>query len=294
MFEKIIYVSSEISPISPIALQSIRTLQALGTKSCLVIQCQPVFDVDESTMIYLTGQFERSLMLLKQDLANAGFEVDTRIAFGLTRAEAARIAEEEGCSLIVAAAAEHSMLGGMLYGNIAYEIIHNNTKPVLLIRLPSESEPAAELAAGGNLLEHILFPTDFSENAQTAFKFLKTMVENGAVGRITLYHVQDKARITPDKLSRLDEFNAADHQLLSGLLAELQAAGAPAVDIQLSFGSPSAETIHFIKEHGVSLVVMGSQGRGFIKEVFLGSVSNNIARHSAASVLLVPAEREQD
>jgi len=38
---------------------------------------------------------------------------------------------------------------------------------------------------------------------------------------------------------------------------------------------------------------MGSQGRGFIKEVFLGSVSNNVARHSAASVLLIPAVRKE-
>jgi nucleotide-binding universal stress UspA family protein len=36
---------------------------------------------------------------------------------------------------------------------------------------------------------------------------------------------------------------------------------------------------------------MGSQGRGFIHEVFLGSVANNIARLAPLPVIFVPAIR---
>ncbi|MCA1785684.1 MAG: universal stress protein [Desulfobacteraceae bacterium] len=36
---------------------------------------------------------------------------------------------------------------------------------------------------------------------------------------------------------------------------------------------------------------MGTQGRGFLGEFFLGSVSHNVARHSVAPVLLVPGLR---
>ena len=46
-----------------------------------------------------------------------------------------------------------------------------------------------------------------------------------------------------------------------------------------------------ITEKVIRLVVMGSQGHGFIKELFLGSVSHGVARLSDASVLLVPARR---
>jgi nucleotide-binding universal stress UspA family protein len=38
-------------------------------------------------------------------------------------------------------------------------------------------------------------------------------------------------------------------------------------------------------------VVMGSQGRGFLAEVFLGSVSHQVVRRSPVPVLLVPAGR---
>jgi len=36
---------------------------------------------------------------------------------------------------------------------------------------------------------------------------------------------------------------------------------------------------------------MGSQGRGFISEVFMGSVSHGVAMHSGAPLLLIPAKR---
>ena len=114
----------------------------------------------------------------------------------------------------------------------------------------------------------------------------------GSIRKITLFHIQDKNRIDPDKLARLDEFNESDRHRLQSLVSVLQTAGAGEVDIKLSLGSPSAEVIHFVKEQNVSLTIMGSQGRGFIQEVFLGSVSNNVARHSSASVLLIPAERQ--
>jgi len=47
-----------------------------------------------------------------------------------------------------------------------------------------------------------------------------------------------------------------------------------------------------IREQEVSLVVMGTQGRGFIEELYLGSVSHNIGRLAESSVLLVPIQRK--
>lgn len=38
-----------------------------------------------------------------------------------------------------------------------------------------------------------------------------------------------------------------------------------------------------------SAVVIGSQGRGYLGDAFLGSVSHAAARHTAIPILLVPA-----
>ena len=286
MFEKILFISSDMSTNSVVPLQSIKTLRGLGTGEVLLIQCQPVFDIDETTIAYLGSQFEKALYNQKNTLLDAGFTVEARVVYGMTRAEATRIAIEENCSLIAAGAVRQSWLGGLLYGSIAYEIIFSNTLPVLVVRLPDDEEKPG---LDQQLLDHILYPTDFSENAVAAFAYLKEMA--GQCKKITLLHIQDKLKISPDKLSRLDEFNETDHKRLETLQAELCAVGAEEVDIKLSLGSPIEEILHFVKDQAVSMVVMGCQGRGFIKDIFLGSVSQNVARNSLASVLLIPAAR---
>lgn len=61
--------------------------------------------------------------------------------------------------------------------------------------------------------------------------------------------------------------------------------------MKIPYGNPTTEILDEITAGKYSLVVIGSQGRGFIREVFLGSVSHNITRHAAVSVLLIPAIR---
>jgi nucleotide-binding universal stress UspA family protein len=89
----------------------------------------------------------------------------------------------------------------------------------------------------------------------------------------------------------LDEFNKIDRERLEKMKAILKKKGKARIDIELVYGAPFTEIIRLIREQNVNLVVMGSQGRGFIKELFLGSVSHNVARNSEASVLLIPAKR---
>ena len=54
----------------------------------------------------------------------------------------------------------------------------------------------------------------------------------------------------------------------------------------MKYGSPSLEILRIAEDLDVKLVVMGSQGRGYVKEFFLGSVSQNIARLSPSSSVL--------
>jgi nucleotide-binding universal stress UspA family protein len=142
-----------------------------------------------------------------------------------------------------------------------------------------------------NRVEHILFPTDCSENAKKAFEFVKKMVACGAK-KVSLIHVIDKAVVDPYLKESLEDFRNSDNTRLQAMKVELQVLGDADVDVHLPVGSPSGEILKTIKEQNISLVVMGSQGRGFIKAVFLGSVGHQVARHSSTSVLLIPANRE--
>ena len=53
--------------------------------------------------------------------------------------------------------------------------------------------------------------------------------------------------------------------------------------IDIPYGSPIQEILRAAERNDESLIVMGSQGRGFIGEVFLGSVSHQVVRGAAGA-----------
>lgn len=132
-----------------------------------------------------------------------------------------------------------------------------------------------------------MFPTDFSDNAEHAFSYVKKLAEHGAK-QITLFHVQDKEKIGKYLEGRLDEFNRLDTDRLERLKDTLEKIGVQDVRIEIPFGSPKQEIIDRTRKGDLSLVVMGSKGRGYIGELLLGSVSHAVARHSEVAILLIP------
>lgn len=291
MFEKII-VASEMMKGEQQLIQSLGELRSIGVRQCLLLQCLDESEVYAQISSYVQEIYDNMLTRHKEQLEEKGFVVETRILSGDMKKEILRIAEEEDFDLVVAASPALSMTAELFYGGVAHDVIYRSGKPVLLIRIFEDAEgfQRAENKAGA-LTDHVLFPTDFSENAGLAFEVLREMVAAG-VKRVTLAHVQDPSAISPYLADRLDEFNEKDTLRLNELKDELLQTGDVSVEIKLLDGSPSAELIRLIREQQIPLVVMGSQGRGFVRDLFLGSVSHNIARHSAASVILIPAPRD--
>lgn len=287
MFEKIIVVS-EVSNASVEMVKCTKSLRSLGATECLLIQCFNPQDVDAGVSSYLTSIFNENLKNQSEMLTEQGFIVKTQIISGNLKNEINRIAQEDHYSLIVVGAEKHSIVGSLFLGGIAYDILYGATKPILLIRDLNHEQTTPEAQ---DLLRHILFPTDFSENADIAFEHVKEMVKNG-VKKVTIFHIQDESKINPYLLHRLVEFNEIDNGRLQKLKAELLSLNQAEVQIQIRYGAPTSEIIKLVDEEKIPLIVMGTQGRGFIKEIFLGSVSHNIVRHASASVLLIPGNRE--
>lgn len=291
MFSRII-VATDLSPAAFAVVKNLSGLKDYGTKECLLLQCLSLQQAGSIALSYTYSILEENLQEQKKLLEAQGFDVETRIVPGLATTEICRIAENEDYSLIVAGAESRTMVIEALLGGIAYEIIHRCRMPIFLVRLEEKRVEGMSMfeAARSNYKEHILFPTDFSETAGQAFSIVLELAAEGA-RKITLMHVQDKERIDPHLSYRLDEFNEIDESRLSALKEALKKVSDVEVDIVLSIGNPSKEIINAVKSRDVQLVVMGSQGRGYVNELFLGSVSHNVARHSEASVLLIPAKK---
>jgi nucleotide-binding universal stress UspA family protein len=186
-----------------------------------------------------------------------------------------------------------SLVGELLLGSTAHSILQNAVTPVLLVRLEitnHENGGKRCRVICEDLFGHILFPTDFSDTAERAFLALEHVVrETGS--RVTLLHVQDRAKIERHLYHRLDEFNRIDAGRLDRMRARLEECGAAAVHTDISYGSPTTLILERARAQVHSLILMGSQGRGFIHEVLMGSVANAVSRLAPLPVLFVPAAR---
>ncbi len=221
-------------------------------------------------------------------LEDQGYAVKLNLLIGEPRAEIDRLYDAENCDLVVVGSRVRSATMEVFLGGVAGEILHHCRRPLLVARAPADEEPATECPLTAR--EAILFPTDFSDNAERAFAIVVQMAQEGH-RPVVLFHVQDRSKLERHLKDRLDEFNAVDQSRLDRMKQELLSKGAREVSVELPYGLPSEEILRRTRRGDIALTIMGSQGRGFFGEVFLGSVSHNIARHSPAPVLLIPPLR---
>ena len=163
-------------------------------------------------------------------------------------------------------------------------------KPLLIVRLTLDEQKQLQVTGISHegVTKHILYATDFSPGAESAFAYLEHLIDSQNVEEVTLFHVQDRSHIEPHLVERLDEFNATDRQRLDELKARLVANSKVTVTCKLVYGNPHTEIMRELEEGNASLVMMGTQGRGFLRELFVGSVSQYVARRSHVPVLLIP------
>lgn len=291
MFERFI-VATDLSAASFAVVSCLDGLKTYGARHCLLLQCLSFSDAASTALSYHTEPLDEMLNEQKGILEKQGFDVEARTVVGAPKQEIARIAAKEDYSLIVIGAQGQSLVGEKLLGGVAYGVLNKTVKPVLVI--PVEKKPGEEKAcepvARCRFGDHVLFATDFSEMADHAFTYVELLVASGAQ-KVTLVHVQDQTKLEQHLKERLEEFNAIDRSRLENLKQALIKKGASQVETEVCYGVPFQEITRLIRERDAQLAVMGTQGRGFVGKVFLGSVSHSVVRDSVAPVLLIPSGR---
>ncbi|NDL66204.1 universal stress protein [Anaerotalea alkaliphila] len=292
MFKRVV-IATDLSPQADALVNCMGNMREFGMEECLLVQCLHTMESYVDVILSMKTHLLKNLKAQENVLKGMGYRVESRLVVGSPRVELNKIAEKEEYDLIVVGAEKQSLTGGSPLSTNAYELLHHMAKPVLLVRMAEEEreEGSKTWSIGCGLEGPILFPTDFSVNAGQAFQYLQEMVRRGAK-KITLLHVQDEGRIYPYLVEQLVDFNETDRQRLEEMKETLLSHGDAEVETMLVYGYPNGEIPKAIQEKGAGLVVMGSQGRGVLSEFLLGSVSQNIARHGNASVLLIPVHQE--
>ena len=144
-------------------------------------------------------------------------------------------------------------------------------------------------------VEHILFPTDFSETAGVAMTYACELAD---IFKATLHviHVLENTnptggwtagvKYTPPPPALTEGMKHEGEKELKRILAKLQPQP-PKVVLAVRTGSPLVEIVRYAKEQQIDLIVMGTHGHGPVAHMLLGSVADNVIRRAPCPVLTV-------
>lgn len=204
---------------------------------------------------------------------------DVGLIYGGSVAEAIqKTALEENVSLIVMGAEGKGLVEGILLGSVSTEVLRHGETDLLLIRhrvLEGGKEEQKEKSFEKfcpNIFSRLLVTTDFSPAAKDAITLVKGLQ---GVFEILLVHV----------ISKGEDFNEAA-KLLNLMREELTEIGRN-VTVHVLEGNPAEEILKLARKQDVSLLIMSSQGKGWLKQIRVGSVSFDVARRADRPVLVV-------
>lgn len=139
-------------------------------------------------------------------------------------------------------------------------------------------------------MKRFLVPTDFSENAENALHIAIELAEkvNGQITVLHTYKLIQRAGtfIGIEEMMRED----ADKDM-SALLEKYRDVVLKGIQLngQVIKGDLESVVARIVEQEEVDLVVMGTQGASGLKEVFFGSMTNNVIRKTHIPVLAIPS-----
>jgi nucleotide-binding universal stress UspA family protein len=283
MFRKVL-LATDFSPASDCLLRCAGELKMAGLGEVVLVHVIYVANtpgLEDRMRAENSPELQRQKRLLEEQ----GVQVTVEMPVGLPARTLAEMAERHAVSLILAGARGKGILRSSTLGSVSAGLIHLAARPLLIARTVLLEGERCELACG-RLFESLLFATDFSEAAERALDYVAAIAA-GTGCPVTLLHVLDSTA-----KPRPDEENA--RFLLDAKRGRLERKGAKRVTAELGAGDPADEVVRRGSGAGASLVVLGSRGKGIVKELLVGSVANAVARRAGMPVLLVPATRQTE
>jgi nucleotide-binding universal stress UspA family protein len=286
---KTIVLATDLSPAWNEIVACAGEFKALGCEQVILTYVISVkFMAGMEGMLQSTAR--PNLAVQQQQLAAQGLKVTVEIPMGLPADSLNEIACRYGADLLVVGSHGQSLWREGVLGCFTCAVLHNARYPVLLlnVRLTTPGEPGSCQISHRQVLRHVLLPTDFSEISTRALEYVERLAAEGLT-QVTLLNALDvpKGYATyPAGYQEIAEGAARD--LLAQWQQRLLGAGIPQVHAHFDPGHPLTAILEVLQTRDISLIVMGTQGKGFIKEIFLGSVAHNVSRLAACPVLLIP------
>ena len=212
------------------------------------------------------------------------------------RAEEAIIgkAGADGGTLIAMATHGRSGMDRFLLGSVAEKVLRGSANPLVLVRAKEEAKTSGEAP-----FKSIIVPLDGSELAESVIPLAATMANklDLEVVLFRAYHMPYNsyagdadayAMVNYDEL--LVSVRDEAKEYLDKQVTEVKKLGVARVSALSKEGSASDEIIALGNKTPEGLIAMCSHGRSGLGRWVLGSVAENVVRHSDAPVLVVRAK----
>jgi len=220
-------------------------------------------------------------------IEQAGLQAKKLVEVGVPYREILRVAEQESVSLIVSGRQKKSVLGEIFIGSNTDKVIRYGNIPVYIPKYPGIYSEDKELYKKfcETLFNRVLYPTDWSDCAGEALRYLKGL-KNIGVEEVVVAHIMDEKAMSLQPPDKFREFERIDKEKLEAVRQDLEQAGFK-VSTRLHVGKAGKDLIEIARQEDTSLVVMGAHGKGYVEGILWGSVSRNVVEYSERPVLLL-------
>jgi nucleotide-binding universal stress UspA family protein len=287
MFERIV-LATDLSPAWDEIVACSGEFKALGCKQVIL-----TYVISVKFMTGMEGSLQAAarpkLAAQQQQLEAQGLHVTVETPVGLPSDSLNDLACRHCADLIVLGSHGQSLWREGVLGCFTCAVLHHAQYPVLLlnVRLLKPGTPGSCQISCAEILRHVLLPTDFSEISSRALEYVERLAVKG-LEQVTVLNALDVpgGESYPPGYQEMAEAKARDS--LDAWTLRLQGADIPLVNPIFDPGHPLPAILRVLESQDISLIVMGTQGKGFIKELFLGSVAHNVSRLALCPVLLIP------
>jgi nucleotide-binding universal stress UspA family protein len=285
---KTIVLATDLSPAWNEVIACAGEFKALGVSEIILTHV--------ITVLFLGGlegsireEARPKLEAQKAKLEAQGFKVGIEMPTGLPAQSLNEVARCCGADLIVVGSHGKSVWREAVLGCFTCAVVHHAQYPTLLLNVALKKEMAKGTCRlqATQLLRHVLFPTDFSEIAARAADYVEHLVPKG-LGQVTILSALDVPGGEAYPPGFQETAEAKVRASLQATAKRLRQAGVSQVHSHFDPGHPLPAILRVLTSQDISLIVMGTQGKGFIQELFLGSVAHNVSRLAPCPVLLIP------
>lgn len=285
MFKTILF-PTDFSEYSIKTMEYVWSLKEIGVERVVLLH---TLQAMEEYPVMLARQ-EKVRGLLEEEakeLRAHGLQVETRVETGTAYRQILSVAEEENVSLIVIGCHGEGF-HGVVVGSVADRVTRESNVPVMLVKYRVIEDKKGKRLENitAEHFNKVFYPTDFSLCSTRTLEYVREFRKAGCK-EVIIGSVIDTR---PHRVGfDADQAQKETEKKLEVTKKELEERGLKATVI-VRQGTPLEQLLDIAETEHVSMIVLGSTGKGFFKEMLLGSVSDSIVRKAMCPVMVIHDE----